>query len=134
MANALYDYPRELAATVGLAWTTDAFTAYLLDAGAYSFDATDQFLDSVAAPARIAGPVTLAGKSAAGGSCDCSDITFVAVTGVSVESLLIVQDTGVEATSPNVAYIDQGTNLPITPNGGDIAVTIDSGVNKLFRL
>ena len=32
------------------------------------------------------------------------------------------------------AYIDTATGLPITPNGGDIIVTWDNGINKIFRL
>ena len=33
-----------------------------------------------------------------------------------------------------IAYIDTGTNLPITPNGGDVTVAWDSGANRIFTL
>ena len=37
---------------------------------------------------------------------------------------VIYIDTGVAGTSRLVAYIDTGvTNLPVTPNGGDITIT-----------
>lgn len=38
----------------------------------------------------------------------------------SVRAIVIVKDTGTEATSPLIAYIDTATGLPIAPNGGDI--------------
>ena len=37
----------------------------------------------------------------------------------SIEAIVIYVDTGTEATSPLVAFIDTATGLPITPNGGD---------------
>jgi hypothetical protein len=27
-----------------------------------------------------------------------------------------------------------GSNLPVTPNGGNITITWDAGVNKIFKL
>ena len=47
---------------------------------------------------------------------------------------MIYVDTGTEATSPLIAYIDTATGLPITPNGGDIIVTWDNGTNKIFKV
>ena len=48
--------------------------------------------------------------------------------------IIIYKDTGTEATSPLIAMIDTATGLPITPNGGDIIVTWDNGVNKIFKV
>ena len=61
-------------------------------------------------------------------------MTFTDVTGASIEAIIIYSDTGTEATSPLIAYIDTATGLPITPNGGDIIVTWDNGANKIFKL
>jgi len=33
-----------------------------------------------------------------------------------------------------IAFIDTATNLPVTPNGGDIIVAWDNGANKIFKL
>ena len=46
---------------------------------------------------------------------------------------MIYIDTGSSATSRLVAYLDTGvTGLPVTPNGGDIAITWSaSGIFKL---
>lgn len=69
------------------------------------------------------------------GVFDGDNITFVNVTGDTSESLLIWIDTGTDATSRLVAYMDTGiTGLPITPTqgGGDIDVLWnDSGIFRL---
>ncbi|MNC44515.1 hypothetical protein D3C75_934250 [compost metagenome] len=61
-------------------------------------------------------------------------MTFTAVTGASIEAIVIYADTGTESTSPLIAFIDTATGLPITPNGGDIIVTWDNGTNKIFKV
>jgi hypothetical protein len=69
-------------------------------------------------------PQTIGSKTFTNGVFDGADVTFTAVTGSSVEALIIYVDTGVAATSPLVAYIDTSvTGLPVTPNGGNIAIT-----------
>lgn len=135
MANALYDSGREKFLTAAINWTSDTIKVYLIDSGAYTVSAsTHDFLDDVAAGSRIAGPQTLGSKTATGGAADAADVTFTAVSGVSIEAILIYMDTGSEATSALIAYIDTATGLPITPNGGDIIVQWDNGTNKIFKL
>jgi hypothetical protein len=56
------------------------------------------------------------------------------VSGASCESIVVYKDTGSAATSPLVAFFDTATGLPVTPNGGDIIITWDSGANKIFKL
>lgn len=89
--------------------------------------------DDVPAAARVAS-ATLTLSDPAAGVCDAGDVTFSAVTGDPCEALIIYKDTGTEATSPLLAYIDTATGLPVTPNGGNITVTWDSGANKIFKL
>ena len=76
----------------------------------------------------------MAGKATTGGAADANDVTFAAVAGASIEAIIIYVDSGTEATSPLIAYIDTATGLPITPNGGDIIVTWDNGTNKIFKV
>jgi hypothetical protein len=33
-----------------------------------------------------------------------------------------------------IAFLDTASNLPVTPNGGDITVSWDNGSNKIFKL
>lgn len=135
MANTLYDFARQRFLEGQLNWMTDTIKVLLVDTGAYTPQtAVHQYLADIPVSSRIAGPVTLTSKSTGGGAADAADCTFTSVTGASIESIIIYKDTGTEATSPLIAYIDTATGLPITPNGGDIIVTWDNGTNKIFKV
>jgi len=135
MANTLYDFARQRFLEAQINWMTDTIKVILVDTGAYTPQTSvHQYLSDIPTSARIAGPVTLAGKATTGGAADASDCTFTSVTGTSIEAIIIYADTGVESTSPLIAFIDTATGLPITPNGGDIIVTWDNGTNKIFKV
>ncbi|MEX5287318.1 hypothetical protein [Acinetobacter towneri] len=135
MANTLYDYARQRFLEAQINWMTDTIKVILVDTGAYTPQTgIHQYLSDIPTSARIAGPVTLTSKATTGGAADAADCTFVSVSGNSIEAIIIYADTGVEATSPLIAYIDTATGLPITPNGGDIIVTWDNGTNKIFKV
>ena len=135
MANTLYDFARQRFLEAQINWMTDTVKVILVDTGAYTPQTgIHQYLSDIPTSARIAGPVTLTSKATTGGAADAADVTFTSVTGASIESIIIYADTGVEATSPLIAYIDTATGLPITPNGGDIIVTWDNGTNKIFKV
>ena len=135
MANTLYDAARQRFLEAQLNWLTDTIKVILVDTGAYTPQtAVHQYLADIPVSSRIAGPVTLTSKTTTGGAADAADCTFTAVTGPSIEAIVIYMDTGTEATSPLIAFIDTATGLPITPNGGDIIVTWDNGVNKIFKV
>lgn len=137
MANTLYDFGRQRFLEGQFNWLTDTIKVILVDTGAYSPNfTTHQFLSDIATSARIgtSSGVALTSKTTTGGAADAADITFSAVTGASIEALVIFKDTGTEGTSPLIAFIDTATGLPITPNGGDIICTWDNGTNKIFKL
>ena len=135
MANTLYDYCRQRFLEAQINWMTDTIKVILVSTSAYTPQtAVHQYLADIPVSARIAGPVTLTAKATTGGAADASDCTFTSVSGATINAIVIYKDTGTEATSPLIAYIDTATGLPITPNGGDIIVTWDNGVNKIFRV
>ena len=135
MANTLYDYARQRFLEGQINWMTDTVKVLLVDSGAYTVQTgVHQYLSDIPTSARIAGPVTLQSKTTTGGAADAADVTFPAVSGASLEAIIIYIDSGSEATSPLIAYIDTATDLPITPNGGDIIVTWDNGTNKIFKV
>ncbi len=135
MANTLYDYARQRFLEAQINWMSDTIKVILVDTGSYTPNtASHQYLSDVSGSARIAGPVTLTSKATTGGAADAADCTFTAVSGASIEAIVIYKDTGTESTSPLIAYIDTATGLPITPNGGDIVVTWDNGTNKYFKV
>ncbi len=135
MANALYGKGREGFLAGEIDWDTDVIKAILIDAADYTVNlGTHQFLSDIPAPARVAVSAPITGKTVADGVADADDLTFPAVAGDPAEALVIYQDTGSEASSRLIAYIDTATGLPVTPNGGDINVAWDNGANKIFKL
>lgn len=134
MANALYDSGRNAFLTGDIDWVADTIKVVLVDAADYTVNlSTHDFLDDVPAGARVA-TATLASKTATAGVADAADTTFSGVSGDVSEALVIYKDSGVEATSQLIAYIDTATGLAVTPNGGNILVQWDSGSNKIFKL
>lgn len=125
MANALYPKWKEgLIQASANTSLTGTLKVALVDTGTYTYSASHQFYSSVSGVAGT--PVTLASKTYTNGVLDAADITFTAVSNGSVtcEALILYIDTGSAATSPLVAFMDTGiTNMPVTPNGGDITVT-----------
>lgn len=124
MANALYPKWKEqlLQFTTNNNLSAGTVKVALVDTGTYTYSSSHQFYSSVSS-AVVGTPQTLGSKTYTNGTFDAADSTFSAVSGASVEALVIYIDTGSAATSPLVAYIDTGvTGLPVTPNGGNIAV------------
>ncbi|MEW6658161.1 MAG: hypothetical protein AB1424_05850 [Thermodesulfobacteriota bacterium] len=135
MPNALYDKAREGFLAGEIDWDTDVIKAVLIDAADYTVNlAAHQYLSDIPLAARVATSDALTGKTVAEGVADAADFTFPAVSGDPAEALVIYQDTGAESTSRLIAYIDTATGLPVTPNGGDISVAWDDGVNRIFKL
>lgn len=136
MANALYDKGREGFLDGSIDWDTDTIKVALVDTGNYTVNlSTHDFYDDVNQSSAVVGtPQTLGSKTVTAGVADAADVTFSTVTGASVEALVIYKSTGSDATSRLIAYIDTGTGLPVTPNGGDIIVVWDNGANKIFKL
>jgi hypothetical protein len=124
MANAIYPkYKEALLQSSANSSLTGTVKVALVDTGVYTYSAAHEFLTSLTG---IVGTDQTIGatKSYTNGVFDGGDVTFTAVTGNTVEALVIYIDTGNSSTSRLVAYIDTGvTGLPVTPNGGDIAVT-----------
>jgi hypothetical protein len=135
MANALYAKAKEAILNADIDLLVDNIKVVLVDTGVYTPNlATDDFLSDISAPARIATSGNLASKSTTDGVFDAADITLTSITGNSVEAIVIYKDTGSAATSPLIAYIDTGTGLPITPNGGDIVLQWSGSLTKVFAL
>lgn len=125
MANALYPKWKEqlLQFTANNNISSGTVKVALVDTGVYTYSAADQFYSSVSS-AVVGTPQTIGSKTFTSGVFDGADVTFTAVSGNSVEALVLYIDTGTASTSPLVAYIDTSvTGLPVTPNGGDISIT-----------
>lgn len=135
MANSLFDFGRGSFLDANIDWAANDIKAVLVDHGVDTpVPGTDEDLADITAGARIATSANFTTKTSTAGVADADNLTYSTVSGASVESIVIYYDSGVEATSLLIAFIDTATGLPITPNGGDITVTWDDGANKIFKL
>lgn len=136
MANALYDTGRNAFLTAGINWTSDTIKAALVDTTKYTANmSTDQFFSTISGiTGAVISTTTLSGATASAGVANASTATFTSVTGAASGAVVIYKSTGTDSTSQLIARIDTATGLPVTPNGGSITITWDSGSNKVFKL
>jgi hypothetical protein len=106
--------------------------AVLIDTGTYTYNAAHDNYDDLAG---VVGSESgaLANKTFTNGTFDADNITFTAVSGATVEAIVLFLDTGVASADKLICYIDSASaGLPVTPNGGDITVAFHaSGIFSL---
>lgn len=132
MANALYPLAKQSFLKADLDLDSEV-RVILVDLADYTYNTAHDMLDDVPAGARVAVSAAVASKTFINGTFDHADFTFTAVSGDPSEALIWYQHTGTESTSRLICFMDTGvTGLPVTPNGGDINVTVSaSGVFSL---
>ncbi len=133
MANAIYPLYKQalLDASANVDLNDGTVKVALVDTGVYTYSASHEFLTSLSGVVGTA--QTINNTTVTNGLFDGDNVTYTAVSGNSVEALVIYIDTGSSATSRLVAYIDTSvTGLPVTPNGGDI--TISWNASGIFQL
>lgn len=146
MANALYDPGREGFLLGQIDWDTAVIKASLVRltaGGAAVFTASHKFVSDLTATHTLAATsaafTSVTGTSGVG---NAASITFTAVAANANAHVLVIYQSSavtgggdVAATAQRlICWIDTGTNLPVTPNGGDITITWDTGANKIFKL
>lgn len=139
MANAFYEcYKQEAlgdAAGPGhgtVDWEADNIKASLMDNADYTVNlVTDQDEFDLPDTGIVAESGNLANITVAVSSgtatVDCDDWTWSAVSGDQSESVVIWKDSAVDTTSLLIIYYDTfSSGMPVTPNGGDINVTVNA--------
>ncbi len=121
MASALYPIGKKAVLDAGVNFDTDTIKAVLIDTGTYTYSAAHDFYNDLSGVVGTA--QTIANTTTTAGTFDGDNVTYTAVSGATVEAIVLFKDTGNVATSALIAYIDSGTGLPVTPNGGDITVS-----------
>lgn len=145
MANTLFDPGREGFLDGTIRWDGTAVIKVSPVRG-YTLSAAHKFVSDVTgAGGTLHGgaAVALTSQTKTNGVADAADITFTALTatGAAACSLLVYQSSAVTggadvaATAQRIiGWIDTGTNIPFTPNGGDVTVAWDNGSLKIFKL
>ena len=104
----------------------------LVDLGSYTYSAAHQFYSSLSG---IASEVEVTSVTTALALIDGDDVTLPSVpAGPNCEALVLYRkNAGANTTWRLVGLIDTGvTNLPVTPNGGDIDIQWNAG--GIFQL
>ena len=106
----------------------DSIKATLIDSAAYTYNATHAtYADTtVPAGAKVAVSPPLTTPTIVDGVFDTDDFTWMAVTGPPSEAIILWNDTPTTPTAdPLSAFYDTGmAGMPVTPNGGNINVTV----------
>lgn len=128
MANALYNTFKEGLLDKLFDLNTDVIKATLIDGADYTFSAAhDEYsggATDVAAGAKVAESGALGSPTITNGVFDTADFSFTSVTGDQSENIILWDDT--LTNDRLVAFYDTGmTGMPVTPNGGNINVTVN---------
>jgi hypothetical protein len=100
--------------------TSVTVKAVAVDTALYTVNlTTHEFLSDIAAGARVGISGALGGKTVTSGVFTADNALFTALSGASVEAVVVFVDTGSAATSRLISYHDSGTGIPYTPGGGD---------------
>jgi len=130
MANALYpkNKKRFMAGDIDLL-SVAVYAAVINVSGAgtlYAYSATHASLADIPAGAIVATSPALTGKVLGDdASFDSDDPVLSAVSGASIEALVLYADDG--TSTYLIMYQDTGvTGLPLTPDGSDVQVLVDA--------
>jgi hypothetical protein len=128
VANALYPKFKEALLNKEHDMNTDIIKATLIDSADYTYGAAHTtYADAtVAAVSKVAVSPQLTSPTIVDGVFDTADFTWTAVSGDVSEAIIIWNDSPTTPTAdPLCAFYDTGmTGMPVTPNGGNINVTV----------
>lgn len=126
MANALYPKFKEALLNKIHDMNSDTIKACLVDSGAYTYNVAHDELADVAAGV-VATSGALGSPTITDGVFDTADFSWTAVSGAQCEAIVLYNDTTASApTDGLILFMDTGiTGMPITPNGGNINVTVN---------
>jgi len=136
MASALYPLGKEEMLNGSIDMNTDTIKVAAVSDSDYTYSAAHQYKVSVTSYSG-ATDATITSPTIASGVFDGADFSpawaSLAIDGAkTIDALVVYKDTGNTSTSNLIAYIDLSSS--ITPNGGDVNITWDSGASKIFAL
>ena len=143
MANSLYMSGRQgfLDGSIDFDTNTIRLTLINRDGGGSLNNVTDiTFYTQVGDTARVKtydaalAATGIGGKTVTSGVADGFDCTLSATSGQPVGAIILWADSGSPSTSRLIGWIDTGTGLPASPNGGDITVQWSAGASRIFML
>lgn len=136
MANTLYPGGKEAFLDGSINMVSDDIRVALLRNYTYSSSHdTLEDVDNSGSTVIVSRSVALADKTVTDGVFNASQATFAAVpAGTACGHVVLYKYDADDANARVIAHIDTATNLPVTPNGGDIRINWDTGPVKIFAL
>ena len=117
-------YPKGKAHILGLSTKADLIAdtikAMLISSVTTPYNNTHEFVSDLVAGGIIARSAALSSKAVTSGIFTAANYTQTAVSGSTIDSIIGFKDTGADATSVLLWWMDV---TPFGPTGGDIAVT-----------
>lgn len=129
--SALYPGFLQTLLSPGVNLVTADVRAQLIDTADEVYLATDNFLSDITAAGLVGSAVALANKTVTNGVFDADDTTIPAVSGDSVEAVLLYINTGVNTTSRLIGFFD---GVALTPNGSGVLIQWPSVASRIFAL
>lgn len=108
--------------------TTGVYAA-MIDLADYTYSDAHEFFSDIPAAAVVGNPVEINNKTFVNGLFDGDDVAFTAVTGDSIEAIVLyVRNGGANTTWRLFTFLDTGfTGLPVQPNGGALGCAWNAG-------
>lgn len=136
MASFMYDVAKQAFLDGAIDLNTDTIKVRLVSDADYTASTSHTAMTSVTKYGASTDD-TITSPTITNGVFDAADdaaaFSSVAIDGVkTVDALVIFKFVTDDAGSTPILYIDLATS--VTPNGGDIGITWDSGANKIFAL
>lgn len=119
MASQLYPKGKKKILDADIDLLVDDIRAVLIDTADETYNGADEWHSDLTGAGIVATTGNLASKTTTSGVFDAADITILAVTGDTVEAVVLYKWTGVSGTSPLIAWFDVAT---FTPNGSDVTI------------
>jgi hypothetical protein len=131
MAIAVYPKALEGFLSGDINLPSDDIRMMLVDAGVYTYSASHQYVADIGGSAIVARSSALTGKTVTLGTFShAGPVIITGVTGATVEIVVYYKHTGNDATARLLSYHDHddvGAVLSLTPDGGNVSVTVPSG-------
>lgn len=135
MANAFYAKGAERVWRGTINWETANIKVALMRDTYIQDLAAHEFWADISSHEMSNAPVALTGKVVSGLTFDADDVTFPSVeAGLVCEACVFFLDTGDDATSPVLLYVDDPAGFPFTGTGGDQLIQWSNGAYKIVSL
>jgi hypothetical protein len=119
MSSQLYPLGKKAILDGDIDLLVDAIKVLGIDTADETYNAADQFHANITGAGIVFTSGALTGKTTTAGVFNANDINVLAITGDTIEALILFKDTGVSATSPLIAWFDIPTYTP-TGVAGDV--------------